>query len=57
MVAVVPPSLPPSLPDSAFEKVVHYSGREFLCQLIDAAGQDEYFILPQSYAVRIHGYM
>ncbi len=47
----------PSLSPSAFEKVVHYRGQEFLCQLIDTAGQDEYFILPQSYTVGIHGYV
>ncbi len=47
----------PSIPPSAFEKVVHYCGQEFLCQLIHTAGQDEYFILPQSYTVGIHGYV
>ncbi len=46
-----------SLPPSAFEKVVHYRGQEFLCPLIDTAGQDEYFLLPQNYTVGIHGYV
>ena len=45
------------LPSPAFEKVVHYHGQEFLTQLIDTAGQDEYCILPQSYTVGVHGYV
>lgn len=43
--------------ENTFEKLVHYRGQEFLTQLVDTAGQDEYFILPQSYTVGIHGYV
>jgi Ras family protein len=42
---------------TAFEKVVHYRGQEFHTQLIDTAGQDEYFMIPQSYTVGVHGYI
>nr|ABD65423.1 Rheb [Suberites domuncula] len=43
--------------ENTFEKVVHYRGQEYLTQLVDTAGQDEYFLMPQSYTVGIHGYV
>ncbi|XP_064397002.1 GTP-binding protein Rheb-like [Halichondria panicea] len=43
--------------ENTFEKVVHYRGQEYLTQLVDTAGQDEYFLMPQTYTVGIHGYI
>lgn len=43
--------------ENTFEKIVHYRGQEFHTQLIDTAGQDEYFMIPQSYTVGVHGYI
>jgi Ras family protein len=37
-------------------KNVKVKGQEYSLRLVDTAGQDEYSIFPQAYAIDIHGY-
>eukprot|EP00736_Rhodelphis_marinus_P008862 Rmarinus@m.23406 len=43
--------------ENTFHKDVRYSGTEYSIEVVDTAGQDEFSILPQQYAVGIHGYL
>lgn len=43
--------------ENTFHKVVKFQGEEYLCEIVDTAGQDEYSIFPRQYAVGIHGYI
>ncbi|KAL4229322.1 hypothetical protein ACF0H5_012364 [Mactra antiquata] len=43
--------------ENTFQKTVKIDGQEFVLQLVDTAGQDEYSILPQSYYMNIDGYI
>ncbi|KAL5010425.1 hypothetical protein ScPMuIL_012730 [Solemya velum] len=43
--------------ENTFEKTIKLRGQEYVLQLVDTAGQDEYSILPQSYFMSIDGYV
>jgi len=42
--------------ENTFVKNVKVKGQEYSLRLVDTAGQDEYSIFPQAYAIDIHGY-
>ncbi|CAG2103505.1 unnamed protein product [Medioppia subpectinata] len=42
--------------ENTFVKNVKIKGQEYGLRLVDTAGQDEYSIFPQAYAIDIHGY-
>ncbi|CAB1349738.1 unnamed protein product [Coregonus sp. 'balchen'] len=37
--------------------MITVNGQEYLLQLVDTAGQDEYSIFPQTYSIDINGYI
>jgi len=43
--------------ENTFHKIIKYKGDEFLTEIVDTAGQDEYSIFQRQYAVGIHGYV
>lgn len=43
--------------ENTFHKVIKYGNDEFLTEIVDTAGQDEYSIFQRQYAVGIHGYV
>lgn len=43
--------------ESMFTKIVKYKGEEYVAEIIDTAGQDEFSILNSKHAVGIHGYV
>jgi len=43
--------------ENVFEKTIKYKGEEFVCDIIDTAGQDEYSILNSKHAIGIHGFV
>jgi Ras family protein len=43
--------------ENTFVKNVVYKGQDYIIQVVDTAGQDEYSIFPSSYTVNIHGYL
>lgn len=43
--------------ENTFSKTIRIRGQDFSLELIDTAGQDEYSIVPQSYAMNIDGYI
>ncbi|KAI0211774.1 GTP-binding protein Rheb-like protein [Lamellibrachia satsuma] len=43
--------------ENTFTKTVKLRGQEYQLKLIDTAGQDEYSIVPNSYAMNIDGYV
>lgn len=47
----------PSAPRAAFYKTVKVNGQEYSLKLVDTAGQDEYSVFPQMYAMDMHGYV
>ncbi|XP_054160781.1 GTP-binding protein Rheb-like [Oppia nitens] len=42
--------------ENTFVKNVKLRGQDYGLRLVDTAGQDEYSIFPQAYAIDIHGY-
>jgi len=42
--------------ENTFTKPIKVKGQEYNLRLVDTAGQDEYSIFPQAYAIDIHGY-
>lgn len=43
--------------ENTFTKTVKNRGQEYLLELVDTAGQDEYSMFPQAYSMGIHGYI
>ncbi|CAO1617472.1 unnamed protein product [Sympodiomycopsis kandeliae] len=43
--------------ENVFNKTIKYRGKEYDCDIIDTAGQDEYSILNSRHAIGIHGYV
>lgn len=43
--------------ENTFSKTLKLKGQDFVLELVDTAGQDEYSIFPQSYSMGIHGYI
>ncbi|KAJ3306616.1 GTP-binding protein [Kappamyces sp. JEL0829] len=43
--------------ENLFTKTVKYKGEEYVAEIIDTAGQDEFSILNSKHAVGIHGYV
>eukprot|EP00741_Cyanophora_paradoxa_P009960 tig00000157_g9647.t1 len=43
--------------ETTFQKVIKYRGDEYVTDIIDTAGQDEYSIFPTGYSVGVHGYV
>jgi len=43
--------------ESTFQKTVNHNGTDYVCDIIDTAGQDEYSILNSNHAIGIHGYV
>ncbi|XP_071184617.1 GTP-binding protein Rheb-like isoform X3 [Salvelinus alpinus] len=43
--------------ENTFTKMITVNGQEYLLQLVDTAGQDEYSIFPQTYSIDINGYI
>jgi len=43
--------------ETTSRKTLTHNGKEYPCEIIDTAGQDEYSQLPSQYAIGIHGYV
>ncbi|KAI9310725.1 ferrous iron transporter B [Dichotomocladium elegans] len=43
--------------ENTFTKTIKYRGHEYVVEIMDTAGQDEYSILSQHHASGIHGYV
>lgn len=43
--------------ENTFQKSVSYKGQDYLINVVDTAGQDEYSIFPRSYTVDVDGYL
>ncbi|UZJ56412.1 hypothetical protein CBS101457_005732 [Exobasidium rhododendri] len=43
--------------EATFTKTIKHKGKEYNCDIIDTAGQDEYSILNSKHAIGIHGYV
>ena len=43
--------------ENTFAKTVRYKGQDYLTEIVDTAGQDEYSILNSKHFIGIHGYM
>jgi len=43
--------------ENTFVKNIKIKGQEYTLRLVDTAGQDEYSIFPEAYALDIHGYV
>lgn len=43
--------------ENVFNKTIKYRNKEYDCDIIDTAGQDEYSILNSRHAIGIHGYI
>jgi len=43
--------------ENTFNKVIKFRGEDYLTEIVDTAGQDEYSIFQRQYAVGIHGYV
>jgi len=43
--------------ENTFQKIIKFRGEDFLTEIVDTAGQDEYSIFQRQYAVGIHGYV
>ncbi|KFA47051.1 hypothetical protein S40293_04572 [Stachybotrys chartarum IBT 40293] len=43
--------------ENTFSKTIRYKGQDFLTEIVDTAGQDEYSILNSKHFIGIHGYM
>jgi len=43
--------------ENTFHKVIKFKGEDFLTEIVDTAGQDEYSIFQRQYSVGIHGYV
>jgi Ras family protein len=43
--------------ENTFSKTVRYKGQDYLTEIVDTAGQDEYSILNSKHFIGIHGYM
>uniref|UniRef100_A0A8H7NGI1 GTP-binding protein rhb1 n=1 Tax=Bionectria ochroleuca TaxID=29856 RepID=A0A8H7NGI1_BIOOC len=43
--------------ENTFSKSIRYKGQEYLTEIVDTAGQDEYSILNSKHFIGIHGYM
>jgi Ras homolog enriched in brain len=43
--------------ENTFSKTVRYKNQDFLTEIVDTAGQDEYSILNSKHFIGIHGYM
>lgn len=43
--------------ENVFNKTIKYRNKEYDCDIIDTAGQDEYSILNSRHAIGIHGYV
>ncbi|KAF5331681.1 hypothetical protein D9611_007712 [Ephemerocybe angulata] len=43
--------------DNSVSKKLKYGGKEFECEIIDTAGQDEFSIFNAKHAIGIHGYV
>lgn len=43
--------------ESTFSRTITYKGQEYLTEIVDTAGQDEYSLLNSKHFIGIHGYM
>ncbi|KFH46220.1 GTP-binding protein-like protein [Hapsidospora chrysogenum ATCC 11550] len=43
--------------ENTFSKTIRYKGQDYLTEILDTAGQDEYSILNSKHFIGIHGYM
>jgi len=43
--------------ENTFHKVIRFRGQDYVTEIVDTAGQDEYSIFQRQYAVGIHGYV
>lgn len=43
--------------ENTFRTVTKYKGKEYVTEIVDTAGQDEFSIFPSVYSVGIHGYV
>ncbi|KAJ7375339.1 hypothetical protein OS493_002090 [Desmophyllum pertusum] len=43
--------------ENTFTTKLKHNSQEYVVEVVDTAGQDEYSIFPQSYSVGIHGYV
>jgi len=43
--------------ENTFQKNIRYKGNDYVAEIIDTAGQDEYSIFQKHYALGIHGYI
>jgi len=43
--------------ENTFHKVIRFRGEDYVTEIVDTAGQDEYSIFQRQYAVGIHGYV
>jgi len=43
--------------ENTFSKTIRYKGQDYLTEIVDTAGQDEYSILNSKHFIGIHGYM
>ena len=43
--------------ETTFTKTVNYRGQEFITEITDTAGQDEYSIMNTKHALGVHGYV
>ncbi|KAL6822444.1 GTPase [Trichoderma camerunense] len=43
--------------ENTFSKTIQYKGQDYVTEIVDTAGQDEYSILNSKHFIGIHGYM
>ncbi len=43
--------------ENTFHKTIRYKGTDYITEIIDTAGQDEFAIFQRQYAVGVHGYI
>jgi Ras homolog enriched in brain len=43
--------------ETTSEATVTVRGRQYLCEIVDTAGQDEYSVFPRHLTVGVHGYV
>ncbi|KYK58532.1 rheb small monomeric GTPase RhbA [Drechmeria coniospora] len=43
--------------ENTFSKTIRHNGQDYLTEIVDTAGQDEYSILNSKHFIGIHGYM
>eukprot|EP01111_Echinosteliopsis_oligospora_P003054 TRINITY_DN1491_c0_g2_i1.p1 TRINITY_DN1491_c0_g2~~TRINITY_DN1491_c0_g2_i1.p1 ORF type:complete len:186 (+),score=34.19 TRINITY_DN1491_c0_g2_i1:39-596(+) len=43
--------------EHTFHKTIHFQGSDYVTEIVDSAGQDEFSIFQQRYSVGVHGYI